>query len=154
MSSPCSCLFSYQTFIYLFFLKVSLSRIIRRVQNKNFPSVLQQLLLEICNAKIVNTSCVNIRRSYYFSSEEVLQGLSKNNPTKNQVDAESQAILKHAPGRKRTEEKMFYWLSQQVTKPNCKLKILASKCVSHTFCYLDCLLLQLLESWSTCAILK
>ena len=77
---------------------------LRRVQNKNFPPVLQQLLREICNAKIVNTSCVNIRRSYYFSSEEVLQGLSKNNPTKNQVDAESQAILKHAPGRKRTEE--------------------------------------------------
>ena len=53
----------------------------------------------------MNTSFVNITFCYYFSSEEVLQGLTKNNPTKKQIDAEIQATLKHAPVRKRTEEK-------------------------------------------------
>ena len=41
----------------------------------------------------MNTSFVNITLRYYFSSEEILQGLSKKNTTKKQIDAESQATL-------------------------------------------------------------
>ena len=42
---------------------------------------------------------------YYFCSEEVLQGMAKNNPTEKQLDAENQAALEHVPARKFTEEK-------------------------------------------------
>ena len=34
---------------------------------------------------------------YYFSSEAVLQDVAKNNPTKKELNAEIQAILKHMP---------------------------------------------------------
>ena len=74
----------------------------------------------------------------YFSLEEVLQGLSRNNPTKKQIDAEIQVTLKNAPAQKRTEEKMFYRLLQQIIKPNCKLTLIASENVfSINFCCFD-----------------
>ena len=84
----------------------------------------------------------------YFSSEdvlqEVLQNLPKNNQTKKQIDAEIQVTLKRAPARKRTEDKMFCWLSQQITKPNYKLTLLVSECLFHKFFYLHYLLILLL----------
>ena len=61
----------------------------------------------------MNISFVNITFCFYFSSEEVLQGLEKNNPNKKQIDAEIQGTLKHAPVQKLTEEKMFYSLSHR-----------------------------------------
>lgn len=33
----------------------------------------------------------------YFSSEALLQGMSKNNPTKNQINVKIQVPLKHSP---------------------------------------------------------
>ena len=42
---------------------------------------------------------------YYFSLQAVLQGVSKNNLIKKQIDAEIQATLKHVPVWKLTEEK-------------------------------------------------
>ena len=47
---------------------------------------------------------MNITFCYYFSSEEVLQSLTKDNPTKKQINGKIQATLKHAHVRKRTEE--------------------------------------------------
>ena len=74
----------------------------------------------------------------YFSLEEVLQGLSRNNPTKKLIDAEIQVTLKNAPTQKRTDEKMFYRLLQQIIKPNCKLILIASENVfSINFCCFD-----------------
>ena len=70
--------------------------------------------------------------------------MSKNNPTKKQIDTKIQVTLENAPARKRAEEKTFYRLSQQITKPNYKLTLLASEFVFHKFCYLDYLLLLLL----------
>ena len=70
--------------------------------------------------------------------------VKENNPTEKQIDAEIQATLKHAPARKRAEEKMFYSLSQQIIKPNYVLILLVSECVFHKFCYLDYLLVLLL----------
>ena len=90
----------------------------------------------------------------YFSSEEVLQDLSKNNPTKKQIDAEIQMTLKNTPVQKGTEEKMLYRLSPQITKPSYKLTILTSECVFHKFCYLDYHLLLLLQCLNTCLIPK
>ena len=86
---------------------------------------------------------MNITFCYYFSSEEVLQSLTKDNPTKKQINGKIQATLKHAHVRKRTEEEMFYRLSQQITKPKYKLTLLAFECVFHKFCYLDYLLVLL-----------
>ena len=45
----------------------------------------------------MNMSFLDIMLCYYFSSEAVLQGVGKNNPTKKEVDAEIQATLKHMP---------------------------------------------------------
>ena len=81
-----------------------------------------------------------------FSSEKVLQNLPKNNRTKKQIDAEIQVTLKRAPARKRTEDKMFCRLSQQITKLNYKLTLLASECLFHKFCYLNYLLVLLFQS--------
>ena len=62
----------------------------------------------------------------------------RNNPTKKQIDAEIQVTLKNAPAQKRTEEKMFYRLLQQIIKPNCKLTLIASENVfSINFCCFD-----------------
>ena len=47
--------------------------------------------------KNVNVSFLKIILCYYFSSEAALQGVAKNNSTEEQIDAESQAKLKHAP---------------------------------------------------------
>ena len=44
----------------------------------------------------------------YFSSEEILQGLSKNNPIKKQIDAKIQVTLKNAPAGKREEKMLFH----------------------------------------------
>ena len=45
----------------------------------------------------MNMSCFEIMLCYYFSLEEVLQYVAKNDPTKKELDAEIQAILKHMP---------------------------------------------------------
>ena len=45
----------------------------------------------------MNTSFLKIMPCYYFSLEAVLQGVAKNNPTKKELDAEIQVILKHMP---------------------------------------------------------
>ena len=45
----------------------------------------------------MNMSFLNIMLCYYFSLEAVLQGTAKNNPTKKELDAETQATLKHMP---------------------------------------------------------
>ena len=42
-------------------------------------------------------SFLNIMLCYYFSSEAVLQGMAKNNPTEKEIDPEMQATLKHGP---------------------------------------------------------
>ena len=68
----------------------------------------------------MNTSFVNITFFVYFSPKEILEGLSKNNINKKQIDAEIHVTLKHAPARERAEE-LFYRLWQQITKPNYKL---------------------------------
>ena len=70
--------------------------------------------------------------------------MSKNNPVKKQIDVEIQVTLKNAPARKRRYEKMFYRLSQQITRPNYKLTLIALECVFHEFCCLDYLLFLLL----------
>ena len=44
----------------------------------------------------------------YFSSEEILQCLSKNNPIKKQIDAKIQVTLKNAPAGKREEKMLFH----------------------------------------------
>ena len=87
--------------------------------------------------KSVNASFVNIT---FFCC---LQGVSKNNPTKNRIDAEIQVTLKHPPAQKLTEKKMLSRLSKQVTKINYKLQLLSSECVFRNFCYMDYLLLLL-----------
>ena len=43
----------------------------------------------------------------YFSAEVILQGLSKNNPTKKQINGKIQMTMKNAPAQKLTEEKML-----------------------------------------------
>ena len=48
-----------------------------------------------------------LRFNVVHISTTVLQGVSKNNPTIKRINAEIQVILKHAPDRKRTEEKML-----------------------------------------------
>ena len=42
-------------------------------------------------------SFLNNMLCYYFTLEAVLQGVTENNPTEKQIDAEIQATLKHAP---------------------------------------------------------
>ena len=76
----------------------------------------------------------------YFSSESVLQGMFKNNTTEKQIDAKIQVTLKHVPARNITVEKVWWNLSQQITKKNYKLQLLASEYLSCTFCHLDCFL--------------
>ena len=44
----------------------------------------------------------------YFSSEEILEDLPKNNPTKKQIDDKIQKTLKNVPAGKLTEEKMCF----------------------------------------------
>ena len=48
----------------------------------------------------------NIVICYYFSLEAVLQGMAKNDSTKQQIDAEIQATFKHPPAWKHAGEKM------------------------------------------------
>ena len=78
-----------------------------------------------------------------FSSEVVLKCMSKNNPTKNQMDAKIQVTLKLAPAQKLTEKKMLSRLSKQITKKNYKLQLLSSERVFRNFYHLDYLLLLL-----------
>ena len=40
---------------------------------------------------------LNIMLCYYFSSEAVLQGVAKKDPTKKQINVEIQATMKNAP---------------------------------------------------------
>ena len=82
---------------------------------------------QIFQAKSVNTSFVNIAFCCLFSSEEVFQGLSKNNSTKKQIEAEIQVTLKHAPAQKYREETIIHRLLLQITKLSYKLTLLASK---------------------------
>ena len=41
---------------------------------------------------------------YYISLEAVVQGVAKNDTTENQIDAEIQAKLKHAPQRENSRK--------------------------------------------------
>ena len=61
----------------------------------------------------------------------------KDKPTKKANRYQNSSDMKQAPARKRTDEKMFYTLSQQITEPSYKLTLLASECVFHKFYYLD-----------------
>ena len=45
----------------------------------------------------MNMSFFEIMLCYYFALEAVLQDVAKNSPTKKELDAEIQAILKHMP---------------------------------------------------------
>ena len=67
----------------------------------------------------------------------------KNKPTKKQINAKIQVTLTHASARKRTEEKILCRSSQQITKLNYKLTLLASDCAFHKVCNLNYLLLLL-----------
>ena len=73
----------------------------------------------------------------YFSLEEVLQGLLKNNTTKKQIDADIQLTMKNCTSSE------TYW-GENV------LQVIATNIVFHKVCYLDYLLLLLLYSWNTC----
>ena len=48
-------------------------------------------------AKTVNMRFLNIMVFYCFSLEAVLQSVAKNTPTEEQIDAEIQVTLRHAP---------------------------------------------------------
>ena len=72
---------------------------IAKVQKTN-PELYQLLSVVYCGYEFLEYQVC-----YYFCSEEVLQGMAKNNPTEKQLDAEYQAALKHVPARKFTEEK-------------------------------------------------
>ena len=87
----------------------------------------QELSFRIIAAipRYLSTSCVNIIFCRLFFLRKSLARPVKNKPTKKQLDAEVQVTLKQVPARKRTGEKMFYTLSEQITKPNYKLTILA-----------------------------
>ena len=80
---------------------------------------------------------MNILRVMLFIFLQNRSWSVKNEPTKKRIDAEIQVTLKQAPARNRTEEKMSYRLSYQITKPNCKLTLLGFECVTIwiTFCY-------------------
>ena len=60
--------------------------------------------------------------------------------------------LKHAWSLKLTKKKTLYRLSQQFTKTNYKLQLLAFECVSVVFAILDYLLLFLFRFEKTCLI--
>lgn len=89
--------------IFFSFLKVYLSRGLRfnriRALFLNYSNFCQ-----VSIAENVSTSFVNF--VFSFSSEAVLQGLSKNNSTKNKSMPNSSG-LEHAPAQKRTREKVF-----------------------------------------------
>ena len=71
-------------------------------------------------------SFLNIMLCYYFSLEVVLRGMAKYNPTPIKINAEIQAICKHAPVWKLTEEKMQSLLLQiAMIDLNYKLQLLA-----------------------------
>ena len=88
-----------------FFWKVQLSHVLRRVQNKNYTSELQQLHPDIyCKKWLLKILCFS---AVYFSWEAVLQDMPKDNPTKKQSNGEIQVILKHALARKCIWEKVL-----------------------------------------------
>ena len=68
----------------------------------------------------------------FFFTEGLARPVN-NKPPKKQINAEIQVTLKKEPARKRAEVKMFYTLSQQITKPNYKLILLTSESVSINF---------------------
>ena len=53
--------------------------------------------------------------------------MAKNNPTEKQIDAETQATLKHRPAWKLTEECKVYRYKTAKIDLNYKLQLLASK---------------------------
>ena len=139
----CSCLLLYQTFNFFFPESAAFTRIATCAKQERSFRIVAASSRYVMRKVWIRVLWI-LHFVVYLSSEEVLQGLSKNNPTKKQIDAEIQVTLKNAPPRKRTEEKMFYRLLQQITKPNYRLTLLASACVFHKFCCLDYLLFLLL----------
>ena len=83
--------------------------------------------------RYLNTSFVTITFCCLFFFTEGLARPVNNKPPKKQINAEIQVTLKKEPARKRAEVKMFYTLSQQITKPNYKLILLTSESVSINF---------------------
>ena len=83
-------------------------------------------------------SFLNIMLCYYYSLEPAWQSMIKNNPTEKQIDAKSQATLKHAPEWKLTEGKIKS-LSLQIAKIDLDyiLQLLASEYIFFwiIFCY-------------------
>ena len=77
---------------YQYFRKVLILHALSCVQNKSYTSGLQQ---HISIAKSANTSFVNITFycQLFLFSEAVLQGVSKHNPTKKQLDSEIQVTM-------------------------------------------------------------
>ena len=58
-----------------------------------------------------NFKCFILRYFIFLYLEFVLEGVTKNRPMEKQVDAEIQEILKHAPARKLTKDKMMYFMT-------------------------------------------
>ena len=74
--------------IKLFFLKMKLSRPLRRVQNKNFRSELQQLLPDMQCEKCEYQFCEYDIFLQCFFRRGLTMYIKENNPTKKQIDAE------------------------------------------------------------------
>ena len=111
----CSFALVFVSNFYQYFRKVLILHALSCVQNKSYTSGLQQLHTYIYCEKCEYEFC-----KYYvlllvvFFSEAVLQGVSKNNPTKKQLDSEIQvAVFENL--KKRTCCKK---LQRQITNQN------------------------------------
>ena len=121
----CSCLFFYQ--LLFFFWKCSFhTHYLRRVQNKNFPfcKFSQISEYEFCENYVL--LFIFLQKRSYKASQWIIQRSTKSTP-------KFKWYWDKAPARKPTEDKMFYTLSQQITKPIGKLTLLASEWVFQTF---------------------
>ena len=112
--------------LLIFFWKCTFTRITRTEQELSFTITAPFPIY-------LNTSFVTITFCGLFFFREGLARPVNNKPPKKQINAEIQVALKKGPAQKRAEEKMFYTLSQQITKPNCKLTLLKSESVSINF---------------------
>lgn len=78
---------------------------------------------------------------HLFSLKAVLQGMSKNNSTKKQINPGIKVTKKHAPARKFNEKKMFKDYRNKLQRQFTKLQFLPSECVFLNFCYMGYVLL-------------